>query len=262
MGSCKRTWVLGVLVGVITLGCLDLPKAEAYWRYWGCRRAPAWTCAYGGCCDGWYLGIRPGPIRRLLFGPYRWYYAGGTCCYTPCYVYTSCCSVCCCDPCCCGGVVSTSEWVVPESGDVPSLSPPVSKPALPTPKPVAPEPPAKLPGPEAPSFTPAPDTSLPGPGQGQIEPTRSDSGLLTIYVPYDAKVFINGLETRTPGSRRQYVSYGLLPGYRYKYEVRAEVVRDGKILEETKVIYLTAASKEALAFGFNVRSAEGLAAAP
>jgi len=103
---------------------------------------------------------------------------------------------------------------------------------------------------------------MPGPGQTFRGPTRSDSGLLTLYVPYDAKVFINGLETRTPGSRRQYVSYGLLPGYRYKYEVRVEIVRDGKILEDTKVVYLTAGSKEALAFGFNVQSVEGLASLP
>jgi len=267
MGSSKRLLMWGLLASGIALGALGLPKAESFWRYWGLGGAPVWTCGYSGCSDGWYLGIRPGPIRRLLLGPYRWYYAGRTCYYSPCYVTT--CSVCGCDPCCCWDaccsvpVVSSSAPVHMEEGVVPPEAPSLPKPVLPSPKPVEPQTPSRtLPGVE-PSPTPAPQQPpLPGPAQGGLEPTRSDSGLLTIYVPYDAKVFINGLETRTTGSRRQYVSYGLLPGYRYKYEVRVELVRDGKILEETKVVYLTPGAKEALAFGFNIQSAEGLAAAP
>ncbi|HOM17272.1 MAG TPA: TIGR03000 domain-containing protein [Thermoguttaceae bacterium] len=266
MGFTKRTLILGLLASGIALGYLHLPKAEAFWRYWGLGGAPVWTCGYGGCSDGWYLGIRRGPIRRLLLGPYRWYYAGRTCYYSPCVTT---CSVCWCDPCCCwdacspAPVVSSSVPVQVEGGTATQEAPAMPKPVLPSPKPAEPEVPSKtLPGPETPSPTPAPQPPLPGPAQGGLEPTRSDSGLLTIYVPYDAKVFINGLETRTPGSRRQYVSYGLMPGYRYKYEVRVEIVRDGKILEDTKVVYLTPGAKEALAFGFNVPSAEGIAAAP
>jgi len=265
MASGKRGIFWGLLIGVIALECLDLPKAEAHWRYWRLGGPAVWTCAYDGCCDGcWYLGLRRGPIRRLLFGRYRWYYLPGSC-YSPCYVTP--CSVCYAWPCCCwdsccdGAVVSSSAVKVeyPTAPEVP-VGPP--KPVSPAPKPAQePEAPSKnLPGPGAAALTPAPP--MPGPGQTFREPTRSDSGLLTLYVPYDAKVFINGLETRTPGSRRQYVSYGLLPGYRYKYEVRVEIVRDGKILEDTKVVYLTAGSKEALAFGFNVQSVEGLAALP
>jgi len=258
MASGKRMIFWGLLIGIV-LGCLDLPKAEAYWRYWRWGGPAVWTCAYDGCYDGcWYLGLRRGPIRRLLFGRYRWYYVPGGC-YTPCSVTT--CSVCWSSPCCCHGTVISSSAVeveYPTASEVP-VEP---KPLSPTPKPAQePEAPGKAwPGPAGGMPTPAPPS--PGPGQTFREPTRSDSGLLTLYVPYDAKVFINGLETRTPGSRRQYVSYGLLPGYRYKYEVRVEIIRDGQILEDTKVVYLTAGSKEALAFGFNVQSVEGLAALP
>jgi uncharacterized protein (TIGR03000 family) len=83
---------------------------------------------------------------------------------------------------------------------------------------------------------------------------------LTIYVPYDAKVTVNGRETRSMGSRRQYVSYGLQPGFSYKYEVRAQIVRDGKPVEEARTIVLTAGSHESIAFGFNPARYEGLAA--
>ncbi|MCS7305922.1 MAG: TIGR03000 domain-containing protein [Thermoguttaceae bacterium] len=259
-----RRMLWGLVIGALVLGCLDLPKAEAYWRYWRWRGPAMWTCGYGDCWDGcWYLGLRRGPIRRLLFGRYRWYYVPG-CCYSPCYVTT--CSVCWSVPCCCwdscdtGTVVSSTVPVEIQEPTVPE-HPVEAKPISPTPKPAQePEAPSKLPGPGGSSPTPAPP--MPGPGQTFHEPTRSDSGLLTLYVPYDAKVFINGLPTRTTGSRRQYVSYGLLPGYRYKYEVRVEIIREGTILEETKVVYLTAGSKEALAFGFNVRSVEGLAVRP
>lgn len=89
--------------------------------------------------------------------------------------------------------------------------------------------------------------------------TRANSGLLTVYVPYDAKVTVNGRPTASAGSERRYVSFGLRPGYRYAYEVRAQIVRNGKALEEVKTVYVTAGSREGVAFGFN-QAAEGLAA--
>ncbi len=91
--------------------------------------------------------------------------------------------------------------------------------------------------------------------------TREDSGLLTIWVPAKAKVFVNGMETKTTGSRRRYVSHGLQPGLTYKYVIRAELVRNGKIAEETKTVNLTAGSTEGVAFGFNVSPQQQFAAA-
>lgn len=265
MGWSKRILLGGVLGSLIGLGWLELPQAKAYWRSCGFGGVPVWSCGYECCWDGWYLGLRRGPLRRLLFGRYRWYYGGPVCYYTACYVPV--CTLCGTAPCACWDLCATapvvSTPVVTAPSEAPSTAPEapsLPKPVLPTPKPAEPQSPAKpVPGPESPSPTPAP--SMPGPSQSYF-PTRSDSGLLTVYVPYDAKVFINGLQTRSQGSRRQYVSYGLLPGYRYKYEIRVEIVREGKILEESKVVYLTAGAKEAVAFGFNLGVAEGLAAAP
>jgi len=92
-----------------------------------------------------------------------------------------------------------------------------------------------------------------------IEPTTGDSGVLTVWVPYEAKVTINGLLTKSTGSKRHFVSYGLRPGYTYKYEVKAEIVHEGKIVTESQTVSLTAGERGGVAFGFNIPSSEGLA---
>ena len=92
-------------------------------------------------------------------------------------------------------------------------------------------------------------------------PTYEDSGLLTVWAPAKAKITINGFETTTKGSKRRYVSSGLQPGLTYKYVIRAELPRDGKMAEETKTVYLTAGSSEGVAFGFNRKPVSALASA-
>ena len=84
--------------------------------------------------------------------------------------------------------------------------------------------------------------------------------MLTVWVPYDAKVTVNGLETKSTGSRRQFVSYGLKPGLSYKYVVKAEVVRNGQTVEDTRTVTLTAGQITAVAFGFNLTPPEQVAA--
>ena len=87
------------------------------------------------------------------------------------------------------------------------------------------------------------------------------SGVLTVWVPYDAKVTVNGRETKSTGSRRQFISYGLKPGLSYKYVVKASVVRDGQTVEDTRTVNLTAGQLESVAFGFNPTPPEQMAAA-
>jgi len=84
-----------------------------------------------------------------------------------------------------------------------------------------------------------------------IEPTAGDSAILTAWVPYEAKVTINGMLTKSTGSKRHFVSYGLRPGYTYKYVVKAEIVREGKIVTEEQTVALTAGDRNGVAFGFN-----------
>jgi uncharacterized protein (TIGR03000 family) len=172
----------------------------------------------------------------LVFGPYRWYggygYPAYSCCY-PTYTVSS----------CCGGTYM-GDTNVP--GTAPLGQP---TPAIPTPaqKPV-------IQGPNAPT-----ESTSPAPEAG-TSVTPDNSGMLTIWVPFDAKVTINGLPTKSTGSRRQFISYDLKEGFSYKYEVKAEVVRDGKIVEDTKTVVLTAGANNSVAFGFNIAPSEGLAA--
>jgi len=86
-----------------------------------------------------------------------------------------------------------------------------------------------------------------------------DAGLLTIVVPEGATVFVNGYRTKSTGVSRQYVSYDLKPGLSYKYEVRAETVRDGRLVEDTKVVFLTAGDSQRLAFSFEPNPQQRLA---
>lgn len=84
--------------------------------------------------------------------------------------------------------------------------------------------------------------------------------MLTVSVPYDAKVTVNGRLTKATGSRRQFISFGLQPGLSYKYVVKAEVVRDGQTVEDTRTVSLTAGQIESVAFGFNLTPPEQVAA--
>jgi uncharacterized protein (TIGR03000 family) len=91
--------------------------------------------------------------------------------------------------------------------------------------------------------------------------TSLDSGVLKIWVPEDAQVFINGYQTTSTGNLRQYISHGLQAGLNYNYKVRAVIVRDGRTQEETQTVVLTAGAQKALAFSFDAKSAAGLASA-
>ncbi len=257
--SRKSLLIVAAATAMLFLGT---SRAEAF-RYhhyragfyrtanWGC--GSCWTpCAsycrptFSRCCDpcgqsscgqsscyepscsscSYYLGCRPGPIRRAVFGPYRWY---ATNCFASCGT---------CDTCCSSdaGLAPAAPTRAETPTEAPS-DPPAGEAA----DPLGVEPEAQEP-------------------TTRSQPTRDNSGLLTIYVPYDAKVTVNGYETVSKGSRRQYVSHGLKSGLAYKYEIRAEVLRDGRPAIETQTVTLTAGDHTSVAFGFNVSEVEGLAA--
>ena len=64
-------------------------------------------------------------------------------------------------------------------------------------------------------------------------------------------MFVNGLATTSTGSTRRYVSNGLEPGFNYTYELRAEVVRDGKTVTEVKTVKLKAGETANVNFGLD-----------
>ena len=85
------------------------------------------------------------------------------------------------------------------------------------------------------------------PAEAETSLHRAD-GLLAVDVPADAKLFVNGQPTRSTGAKREFVSRGLERGASYTYEVRAEVIRDGQTVTETKKIDLRSGETARLAF--------------
>jgi uncharacterized protein (TIGR03000 family) len=261
----SRTSWKCVVIGAFVVIALAVVASQANAQCCGSYRPVAWSgyaprclpayysscyspCyATVGCCGSyyasdWYLGVRPGPIRRLVFGPYRWYGVGWGCGYGWSYG--------------CGYDYSPCCGDTPTMGTVPAPSMSPAQTPTPAKKPVV-EPPAE------PPTAPAPVE----PGPGAVPPpvktssmSYENSGVLTVWVPYEAMVTVNGRETKSTGSRRQFVSFGLKPGLSYKYVVKAEIVRNGQTVEDTRTINLTAGQITAVAFGFNVTSAEQLAA--
>ncbi len=286
----RPAWKM-LLIGAVAAAVLagGAMKADAFWG-WGCYRPVAYSyvytvpyytasycydpCGYTTC--GYYLGYRPGPVRRLLFGRYRWYYG---CWSTPCVAYDVCYST----------VPVEATTVEPEQAPPDQPKPaqrPVAPPADPMPAipepaiipqpqdipeiPEIPEPAEPTPGPMPGAADPlSPPAAAPGFDFNPLEPNRpgstyvpkpENSGLISVWVPHEAKVIVNGHVTESKGSRRQFVSYGLQPGYSYKYEIRAQVVRDGKILEDVRTVTLTAGQDIAVAFGFQLLPSQTLAA--
>ncbi len=88
------------------------------------------------------------------------------------------------------------------------------------------------------------------PAPGLDTSNRRADGLLMVDVPADAKIYVNGQSTSSTGENRQYVSRNLSTGYSYTYEVKAELVRDGKTLEVVKTVDLRAGETANVAFDF------------
>jgi uncharacterized protein (TIGR03000 family) len=91
--------------------------------------------------------------------------------------------------------------------------------------PVAPTPPAEK--------RPAPEQQLPPPREtpkGQ-ESTRAS---LTVELPADARLYVDGQLTRSASSRRQFITPPLNPGQAYYYDLQAEVIRDGQLVRVSR----------------------------
>ncbi len=78
-----------------------------------------------------------------------------------------------------------------------------------------------------------------------------DAVYLTVAVPSDAKIFVNGNATDSTGAVRQFVSRGLKSGKSYRFEIRAELEgADGQVISEEKSLVVTAGKREQVQFDF------------
>ncbi len=265
-------WKRCLLVAALAVAGLTLSAspAQAGWRHWrggcysyGCNSGCVYTTSYcspcvtscgWSCCNPCWYPSCWSPYNSC-WSPCNSCWSPYNSCWNPCY--RSCYGV---VSSCCGAVVVEDKGAV-EPQEAPTPAPPAAGEAAP-PAP-APEPASVLPPAPAPkAVPPAPDVDLPplpaAPGAAP-KPTTSrslprDAALLTVVVPEDARVYVNGMLTKTPGTQRQYVSYGLRPGYGYTYEVRAVVTRDGQELSDTQMVRVRVGETRDLAFDFRARA--------
>jgi uncharacterized protein (TIGR03000 family) len=78
-----------------------------------------------------------------------------------------------------------------------------------------------------------------------VEP---DAIHLFVDVPEDARVFVNGRQTRSTGIQRHFTSRGLVPGSEYNFELRVETEVDGELVTETRTVAVVAGESHQLAF--------------
>jgi uncharacterized protein (TIGR03000 family) len=76
-----------------------------------------------------------------------------------------------------------------------------------------------------------------GDDQLQLMSLNPDRARLIVTLPADAKLYVDGQPMRTPSERRVFHTPQLAPGQYYYYNLRAELVRDGRtITRERRVV--------------------------
>lgn len=271
----KKCLLLAALaVAGVTLSASPAQAGWGHWRAGGCGwygygyyPAYAYTTSYWSPCV-----TRCGWSNPCWSGCYSGYYASY---YAPSYGYYGAVSDCCnsvvVEPTGEADAVPTpatpaAEEPNPPAADEPAPAAPIREPAsvLPTPpepKPMPAAPDANLPAlPGPPDVPPLPPAPSPAPNPSADRRLPSDAALLTVVVPQDATVYVNGMLTKTPGTQRQYVSYGLRPGYNYTYEVRVLVTHHGEPLSDVQFVRVRAGEERELAFDFAARSDTVIAA--
>jgi uncharacterized protein (TIGR03000 family) len=74
----------------------------------------------------------------------------------------------------------------------------------------------------------------------QLDQVAADEAILRLNVPKEAKVYVNGRLTKTPGAVRSYESKNLSSDRAYHFKIKAVVERNGKQLVRSKLISLRA----------------------
>ena len=93
--------------------------------------------------------------------------------------------------------------------------------------------------------TPPPREQVPAPKEKKKEQVRAR---LTIDVPAEAKVFLDGQLMNWAAGKREFQTPDLEPGLTYYYDLRAEIVRNGETLAEAQRIILRPGEIVAVAF--------------
>src|SRR4051812_3720305 len=78
--------------------------------------------------------------------------------------------------------------------------------------------------------------ALAGPVPAQSDLNAPQRAHVTVQLPADAKLYVEGVLCPKTGATRSFDSPPIQPGRSYSYELRAEIERDGKTVADTKTI--------------------------
>jgi uncharacterized protein (TIGR03000 family) len=79
-------------------------------------------------------------------------------------------------------------------------------------------------------------------------PARQETASLTVVVPADAEVFIEGDPTMETGTERRFVTPPLTVGAKYRYTIRARWSQDGAPVDKTRKVQITGGAKVSIDF--------------
>jgi uncharacterized protein (TIGR03000 family) len=103
------------------------------------------------------------------------------------------------------------------------------------------------PNPAAPEMIPAPKPDEKG-GKGGTGSVAPDRAKVIVQLPAGAKLYVDDQAIKTTSDSQSFNTPRLEPGQTYYYEVRAEAVRDGKTVVESKRILVRAGQEVSVAF--------------
>ncbi len=81
--------------------------------------------------------------------------------------------------------------------------------------------------------------------------SQKSEAVLSLKLPREARVYINGKLTTTQGSLRQYVSRNLTEDKDYRYRVKAVVEKDGRQIVRTQLVRMRPGKERVVRFNFN-----------
>jgi len=105
--------------------------------------------------------------------------------------------------------------------------------------------------------TPTPPPDMPPVDKGKMtkpddmkdkETSAATKAKLIVELPADAKLFIDDQPMKTPSAKRVFSTPTLQKGQSYFYEMRAEIVRDGKTITESKRVVVNAGAEIPVTF--------------
>jgi uncharacterized protein (TIGR03000 family) len=116
------------------------------------------------------------------------------------------------------------------------------------------------PSPNAPEQIPAPkvDDKKPGGGSSSVAPDRAR---VIVQLPADAKLYVDDQPIKATSDNQAFHTPRLQRGQTYFYDVRAEAIRDGKTVVESKRILVRAGQEVSVSFPKIEKDANGIAAA-